>query len=114
MIQKKGEERVEEKERVQHREEPDARSEGGERTRNKSRAESVVEDSDANDVNAAKLTVMHGKNVGDILTSGTSEKNGIVRIALFGQSYRRAARTINVDDTRNEGQFPTGMYKTSR
>lgn len=60
---------------VQHREEPDARSEGGECIRNKSRAESVVEDSDANDVNAAKLTVTHSKNVGDILTSGTSEKN---------------------------------------
>lgn len=44
---------------------------------------------------------MHGKNVGDIPTSGTSEKNGIVRMALFGQSYRRAARAINVGDTRN-------------
>lgn len=79
----------------------DARSEGGERTKNKSRAGSVVEDSDANNVNAAESMVMHGKNVGDIPTSGTSEKNGIVRMALFGQSYRRAARAINVGDTRN-------------
>lgn len=55
----------------------------------------MVEDSGASHVNAAKSTVMHGKNVGDILTSGTSEKNGIVRMALFGQSYRRAARAIN-------------------
>lgn len=116
MIQKKGveQERIEEKERVvaaSPRAAPrHARSEGGERTRNKSRAWS--KDSDANDVNAAKSTVMHGKNVGDILTSGTSEKNGIVRMALFGQSYRRVARAINVGGTRNEGQFPTGMYKT--
>lgn len=79
---------------MQHREELDSRNEGGERTRNKSRAGSVVEDSDANDVNTAKSTVMHGKNVGDIPTSGTGEKNGIVRMALFGQSYRRVGRLL--------------------
>lgn len=61
----------------------------------------MVEDSDANNVNAAESTVMHGKNVGDIPTSGTNEKNGIVRMALFGQSHRCAARAINVGDTRN-------------
>lgn len=93
---------------LQHREEPDVRSEGGERTRNKSRAGSVVEDSDSNNVNAAESTVMHGKNVGDIPTSGTGEKNGIVRMALFGQSacctsYKRRRHKKHKKDNSRRG-----------
>lgn len=44
----------------------------------------------------------------------TGERNGTVRMALFGQSYRRDARAINVSgsDTRSGEQFPIRAGKT--
>lgn len=56
---------------------------------------------------------MHGKNVANILTSdGTARENGIIRMALFGQS---ACETLagNVNNTRNR-QFPMRLYETPR
>lgn len=70
-------------------EELDAENGGGERIRNKSHAASVVENSDANDVNVTKLTVMHGKNVADILSPWDqrekwNDTNGFIRAIGIG------------------------------
>jgi len=56
---------------------------------------------------------MHGKNVANIpISDGTARENGIIRMALFGQS---ACETLagNVNNTRNR-QFPMRLYETSR
>lgn len=57
------------------------------------------------------MAVMHGKNVGNIPTSGGTARKRMESYEWLYSGNRRDARR-NVSNTRN-GQFPMWLYKTS-
>lgn len=57
------------------------------------------------------MAVMHGKNVGNIPTSGGTARKRMESYEWLYSGNRRGARR-NVSDARN-GQFPMRLYKTS-